>query len=70
MNINLLIFVSSLNNNHKNEVLQKSYQSDFRPMIGDIVDVPGFHPQYHNGYEVVKVTINYHINMCRYGRSL
>jgi hypothetical protein len=31
---------------------------------GDIIDDPGFDSRFHNGYEVVKVTINYATNEC------
>ena len=42
----------------------KTFESTFRPAIGDIIDDPGFDPKFHNGYEVVKVTLNYELNKC------
>ena len=42
----------------------KTFESTIRPVKGDILDDPGFHPDYHNGYEVVKVTINYASSEC------
>src|SRR5690606_33906111 len=42
----------------------KTAESDFRPMQGDIIDDLGFAPKFHNGYEVVKVTVNYDTNEC------
>ena len=62
MKINLGIFISSINERNENNVgklLMKTFESDIRPVKGDIIDDPGFHADYHNGYEVVKVTINY-----------
>jgi hypothetical protein len=35
-----------------------------RLVKGDIIDDPGFDSRFHNGYEVVKVTINYATNEC------
>ena len=35
-----------------------------RLVRGDIIDDPGFDSRFHNGYEVVKVTINYATNEC------
>ena len=61
MKIHMLIFV------HSPEVtvcLQKTLESGIRPIKGDIIDDPGFSPQYHNGYEVVKVTFNYENEEC------
>ncbi|WP_245690156.1 hypothetical protein [Sediminibacillus albus] len=37
----------------------KTVESAIRPMKGDILDDPGFHSKFHNGYEVAKVTISY-----------
>jgi len=63
--IHLMIFLSSIKEQHSNsKVLMKSFESSFRPIEGDIIDDPGFHPAFHNGYEVVKVTINYSSNEC------
>ncbi len=42
----------------------KTFESDFRPVTGDIIDDPGFDGGFHNGYEVVKVTTNYSSNEC------
>lgn len=67
MKINLGIFISSINEQQENNVgklLMKTFESDIRPVKGDIIDDPGFHADYHNGYEVVKVTINYASNEC------
>jgi hypothetical protein len=35
-----------------------------RLVKGDIIDDPGFDSRFHNGYEIVKVTINYATNEC------
>ena len=67
MKINLVIFISSVtkqNENNVAEIMIKTFESTIRPVKGDILDDPGFHPDYHNGYEVVKVTINYATNEC------
>ncbi|WP_117170173.1 hypothetical protein [Paraliobacillus sediminis] len=67
MKINLLIFVSSIkakNENNIGKVLMKTVDSTIRPVNGDILDDPGFHPGFHNGYEVVKVTLNYASDEC------
>jgi hypothetical protein len=64
MKINLFVFVSSVKEPAKKELLSKTFESDIRPVIGDIIDDPGFDPDFHNGYEVVKVTINYASNEC------
>jgi hypothetical protein len=42
----------------------KSFESHFRPAIGDIIEDPGFDSRFHNSYEVVKVSINYSLNEC------
>jgi hypothetical protein len=42
----------------------KTFESDIRPVKGDIIDDPGFHSGFHNGYEIVKVSINYSSNEC------
>lgn len=44
--------------------LQKTFESVIRPIEGDIIDDPGFSPQYYNGYEVVKVTLHYETEEC------
>lgn len=67
MKINLLIFVSSIKEQKEHnisEIMKKTFESNFRPIKGDIIDDPGFDPGFHNGYEVVKVTINYAANEC------
>jgi len=67
MKINLLIFISSikgLKENSNGIVMMKTFETDFRPFIGDVIEDPGFHPGFHNGYEVVKVTINYALKEC------
>ncbi|UOR13658.1 hypothetical protein [Halobacillus amylolyticus] len=46
------------------EVVMKTFESNIRPVEGDIIDDPGFHPQFHNGYEVAKVTITYASDEC------
>ncbi|WP_077618379.1 hypothetical protein [Bacillus sinesaloumensis] len=63
MNIHLIIFVASMNEEQV-VTMKKTFQSDFRPVEGDIIDDPGFSPQFHNGYEVVKVTVNYATEEC------
>jgi hypothetical protein len=35
-----------------------------RLVKGDIIDDHGFDSRFHNGYEIVKVTINYATNEC------
>src|SRR4051812_17503597 len=64
MKINLVIFISSIKENNIYKLMMKTVESDIRPVNGDILDDPGFHPGFHNGYEVVKVTINYASNEC------
>lgn len=65
MKINLVLFVTTAKEeNGTGETLIKEFKSDFRPVNGDIIDDPGFHPAFHNGYEVVKVTVNYATNEC------
>jgi len=67
MKINLMIFISSINEQKENnigEIVIKTFESNIRPVKGDILDDPGFHPGFHNGYEVVKVTMNYALNEC------
>ncbi|OEH86968.1 hypothetical protein BHU72_01545 [Desulfuribacillus stibiiarsenatis] len=64
MKINLIIFVSSKEEKHIYEVFMKTFESAIRPNIGDIIDDPGFDPKFHNGYEVVKVTISYANDEC------
>ncbi|MFJ7466997.1 hypothetical protein ACIQWI_00480 [Peribacillus frigoritolerans] len=64
MKINLMIFITSVKEQGKNRLMMKTFDSDIRPVTGDIIDDPGFDPGFHNGYEVVKVTINYASNEC------
>ena len=64
MKINLGIFISSKKEKNEGKFLMKSFESNIRPAKGDIIEDPGFHADYHNGYEVVKVTINYALNEC------
>ncbi|MEG2018799.1 MAG: hypothetical protein RR128_10120 [Clostridium sp.] len=67
MKINLMIFVSSVNEQKTKsmyKVMMKTFESNIRPVQGDVIDDPGFHPKFHNGYEVVKVTLNYAIDEC------
>lgn len=67
MKIRLLIFISS-NKKHSEKnngiIMMKTFESDFRPLKGDVIEDPGFDFRFHNGYEVVKVTINYALNEC------
>lgn len=67
MKINLTLFLSSVKEQkEKNlqEVMMKTFESNIRPVEGDIIEDPGFDPAFHNGYEVVKVTINYASDEC------
>ncbi|WP_338786067.1 hypothetical protein [Metabacillus sp. FJAT-53654] len=67
MKINLLIFISSVKEQQekvRQELMVKTFESNIRPVKGDIIHDPGFDPGFHNGYEVVKITINYDMNEC------
>ena len=67
MKINLMIFITSIKQQKENnigEIVKKTFESNIRPVKGDILDDPGFHPLFHNGYEVVKVTMNYALDEC------
>ena len=67
MKIHLLIFITSVleqKENNIQELMMKTFESDIRPVKGDIIDDPGFHFGFHNGYEIVKVSINYASNEC------
>ena len=66
MKIKLFIFLTSTKNqeNVVNESLMKTFESIFRPVVGDIIEDPGFDPRFHNGYEVVKVTVDYAKQEC------
>lgn len=63
MNIHFLLFVASLKETEA-VGMQKTFVSTIRPMEEDIIDDPGFSPHFHNGYEVVKVTLNYATEDC------
>ena len=63
----MIIFLTSTKEQKKKnrtEIVMKTFESAFRPVKGDIIDDPGFDSRFHNGYEVVKVTINYETNEC------
>ncbi|WP_412965503.1 hypothetical protein [Fredinandcohnia sp. 179-A 10B2 NHS] len=62
MKIKMIIFVTSTKENNRSEMVMKTFESAIRPVKGDIIDDPGFDPRFHNGYEVVKVTLNYEKN--------
>lgn len=66
MRIKLFIFLTSNKDkeNSRSEMMMKTVESSFRPVIGDIIEDPGFDQGFHNGYEVVKVTVNYEKNEC------
>ncbi|MDL4839893.1 hypothetical protein [Aquibacillus rhizosphaerae] len=67
MKINMIIFLTSTKEergNNRSEMVMKTIQSTVRPVKGDIIDDPGFDSRFHNGYEVVKVTLNYESNEC------
>jgi hypothetical protein len=67
MKINMVIFLTSLKEQigrTRTELVMKTFESTFRPVKGDIIDDPGFDSRFHNGYEVVKVTVNYETNEC------
>ncbi|PED05106.1 hypothetical protein [Bacillus pseudomycoides] len=67
MKINLIIFISSVKEQkEKNiqELMLKTFESTIRPNVGDLLSDPGFDSEFHNGYEVVKVDINYELNEC------
>lgn len=64
MKIHFVIFVSSIIKKSTSKALMKTVESDFRPQVGDIIDDPGFDRKFHNGYEVVKVTVNYAEQEC------
>jgi len=67
MIIKMIIFLTSSKQdkeNNRSEIVMKTFESTIRPVKGDIIDDPGFDPRFHNGYEVVKVTLNYETNEC------
>lgn len=67
MRIHLIIFITSIKEQQETSVAKmmiKTFESSIRPVNGDIIDDPGFHPGFHNGYEVVKVTLNYESSEC------
>lgn len=65
MKIKMVIFLtSSKEEMNRSELVMKTVESTIRPVKGDIIDDPGFDSRFHNGYEVVKVTLNYETNEC------
>lgn len=67
MKVKLIIFLTSSKEqieNNRAVVVMKTFESAIRPVKGDIIDDPGFDSRFHNGYEVVKVTLNYAENEC------
>lgn len=55
MKINLMIFITSvqeIKENNRQELMMKIFESNIRPVKGDIIDDPGFHSGFHNGYEI------------------
>ncbi|RKD75929.1 hypothetical protein ATL39_0139 [Sinobaca qinghaiensis] len=64
MNIHLIVFIHSAHETHPGEVMTKTYSSSIRPAKEDIISDNGFHPGFHNGYEVVKVTLDYSKDEC------
>ncbi|MFC4101435.1 hypothetical protein [Paenibacillus xanthanilyticus] len=64
MNIQLVLFLTSLGEEATSHLMLKTFTSDIRPVRGDLIDDPGFDPRFHNGYEVVKVTISYAADEC------
>ncbi len=64
LKINLMIFITSVKEQEKGISMMRTFESDIRPVKGDIIDDPGFDSGFHNGYEVVKVSINYASNEC------
>ncbi|QAS52063.1 hypothetical protein [Halobacillus litoralis] len=64
MKIKFILFISSVKEKNRQVTMMKAFDSTVRPVEGDIIEDPGFHPEYHNGYEVVKVTMNYSSDEC------
>lgn len=66
MKVKMIIFLTSTKEKTENrsEMVMKTFESTIRPVKGDIIDDPGFDSRFHNGYEVVKVTLNYEKNEC------
>ncbi|MGF2616214.1 hypothetical protein FZC84_00365 [Rossellomorea vietnamensis] len=64
MKINLILFVSSVKEKSPMATLMKTFESNIRPCKEDIIADPGFDADFHNGYEVAKVTIDYHADEC------
>ncbi|MCI3923126.1 hypothetical protein MO973_23155 [Paenibacillus sp. TRM 82003] len=64
MNVHMVLFISSSVDRSIQGIRIKTFESDIRPMKGDIIHDPGFHPRFHNGYEVVRVTLHYAENEC------
>ena len=63
MKMHLLIYAHSPDGT-ETVGLQKTFESIIRPFEGDVIEDPGFSPQYYNGYEVVKVGLNYETDEC------
>ena len=64
MNIKFYLYISPIKESTNTYLMMKSFESPIRPMVGDIIDDPGFDSQFHNSYEVVKVTLNYANDEC------
>lgn len=67
MNIHFIIFIPEASNEigePAGAVMMKTFVSSVRPVAGDVIADPGFHPDYHNGYEVVRVTLDYAEGEC------
>ena len=65
MHIQFVIFITPLKqNSSESKLMMKTFESIIRPVVGDIIDDPGFDSRFHNGYEVVKVTLNYATDTC------
>ncbi len=67
MKINLIFFLASSQEpeaSNTRVMMMKTVEASFRPVKGDIIDDPGFDSDFHNGYEVVKVTLDYSAGHC------
>ena len=66
LKIKMIIFLTSLQEKDQNQstIVMKTFDSMTRPVKGDIIADPGFDPRFHNGYEVVKVTLDYTVDEC------
>lgn len=52
MKINMVIFLTSSKEqieSNRTEIVMKTFESTIRPVIGDIIDDPGFDSRFHNG---------------------